>query len=250
MSAGTLAGFFAEMCPFLMGEVTAEALVERLGPSPSGIARLALYPKLVARQHREILDGLFPAVRAGCRLLGDGLWNELTRDFVRANPPGHWEPNHLGQPFAEFLTARRERGPSLPTWLDELADYAWIRFAAAVADPGPDDDGVALDCALFARRYAHDVVAFTTQVVEHPDSPPAVPPQAAPRTVLVGWSHAPGGGVVVVDASLAALVAVARRSRHDASPLGVAGLTEARISTAEADLERWGILAHREVVPR
>jgi hypothetical protein len=236
--------FFAEARALLAGDIDASAFTERLGPSQSGSERLTLYPRLVTRQHRDVLDGLFSVVKGSCALVRAGLWEEIANDFLRAHPPRHWEPNRIGEPLARFLAARREADASLPVWLEELADYAWIRFAASTADLD-DDDGVGFDRTLFVRRYMCDVITFAQHMDAGPGFAPAgaAPPPRSARTIVVAWSRRPGGGLLVADVSLAMLIAIGRRTTGD--PLAgraFSGLTDDLICAAERQLVAWGIL--------
>lgn len=224
--------FFGVMSGFLAGDSTAADVERTLGPSASGTARLALYQELVTRQRRDVLDALFPAVSRACREIRAGLWDELTSAFTRQHPPTHWEPNRFGAAFSDFLADRREADASLPAYLEELADYAFVRFAVSVAvEPS---DGVGLDASLFVRRYEHDVVALTRAV----DSAGATASTAAPCTLIVAWSHT-SHAVIELSPSLAILAAIGRR-------LGDARAQERPDAPAEADVDA----ADRELVVR
>ena len=234
--------FFAVMGGFLDGETSAEDVERALGPSPSGTARLALYAKLVGRQRRDVLDSLFPAVRHACASVRQGLWDELTRAFVRAHPPRHWEPNRLGEPMAEFLARQHQGDSSIPGYLEELADYAYIRFAVATATPAAD--GVGLDRTLFVRRYEHDVVAFTRAVkgttsAEWPSSP-----AASACTLIVAWSTT-ALGVIELHPSLATLAAIGRRLGDDRAALRADAPSENEVDRADHDLVVRGVLGPR-----
>ena len=74
-------------------------------------------------------EALIKQVKAILGVYKTDLWDELTGVFTRMHPPRHWEPNRFGEPMADFLGARRAADSSLPPFLEELADYAFIRFA-------------------------------------------------------------------------------------------------------------------------
>lgn len=202
---------------------------------------MALYPMLVARQRRDVLDKLFRAVRVACRFVREDLWDEIVRDFMVAHSPRHWEPNHFGEPMRAYLAARRKEDPTLPSYLEELADYAWIRFKVAVANVDEEDDGVGLDRTLFVRHYGHDVPSFVTasgrENVELPEGP-----VATPCTLIVCWSRTKHR-VVVVTATPAALVVIGRRIGRDPNEGGA--VSEAAIWSAERELVDGGLLSER-----
>jgi hypothetical protein len=237
----TLPGFYAVMGSFLDGDRSAAQVAEALGPSPSGLARLALYGELVRRQRQDVLDTLFSAVDAACRCLDAGLWGEFTRTYLRVHPPTHPDPSRWGEHMAGFLAKSRATDPTLPLYLEELADYAYVRFAASVA-PAPCD-GVGLETALFVRRYAHDVAGFTRAVeaahAEGDAAPPA--PRPVDLTILVGWSRV-SQRLLELHPSLAALVALGRRVGEPFLPRE-GGPTEADVDAADRHLVSLGLLA-------
>jgi hypothetical protein len=232
-----LDAFFAAAGAFMFGAADAKDLTARLGPSPSGSKRLALYPELVRRQRRGILDGLFPAVHAACDLAQSHLWDELARDYTRFYPPQHWEPNHFGDALSDFLAARREAGAALPPYLEEIADYEYVRFAAGICDV-PDGDDLALERGTFVRLYDHDVLSFVEQVGRSAPRPAPAPPAKAPTPVLVGWSITQHR-VLTLRPSGAALAAIARRAGRTIP----GGIDSRAVDGAERHLISIGILS-------
>jgi hypothetical protein len=231
--------FFDAMEPFLEGASGVQTVVARLGPSPSGPERLALYAELVRRQRRDVLDGLFPAVRAACDAVRAGLWGDLVREYVRVHPPRHWEPNHFGEAMSDFLSERRAGDPSLPAYLEELADYEFVRFIAGVRDVSASD-GVGLENGLFVRRYDFDVVEYVDRVVRSTSggTPPAAP-ACEPATLVIGWSYTERR-VLTLRVSLAALAAIAGRALRSAP-----AVESIAITAADEHLVRIGLLGNQ-----
>lgn len=232
--------FFRAMGPFLLGQASVEEVAEAIGCSPSGNVRLALYQTLVARQKRDTLDSLFPAVARACDIVDPALWGDVTREFTVAYPPTHWEPNRFGDAFADFLAEARKKTPKLPAVAEELADYAYIRFAASVGKT--PDDGVGLDGVLFVRHYESDVVGFTRSVGEGRRFSEL--PAPLPTTLLVAWSRTERR-VVELQPSMAALAAVGRRIGDDRAMLRPDPPSAAEVDEAEQDLILRGVLAPR-----
>lgn len=206
MTRPSLTGFFAEMEQLLLtGARSATEVEDALGPSPSGTRRLALYRTLVARQRREVLTSFYSLVEDAARavnLIAD--WNGLVDEYLRTHVPTHWEPNHFCEGFVEYLGAHA----GLPPYLEELADYSWIRFKASIAEPSGNDVG--MNRSLFVRRYAHDVLAFASE--EQEAGRRTVPPRQVASTLLVFWSRTQHR-VLVMRPSQDMLVAIKRR--HD-----------------------------------
>ena len=234
----SLSEFFAAMEPFLAGRSPVDVVTQRLGPSPSGDARLALYPKLIHRQKRGVLDHFFAAARAACETHARGTWDLLAEAYVAAVPAFHWEPNHYAEPMRAFVDGDA-RGKALPPCVPELMDFAWIRFAAMnAAPPTANDPGI--DRALFVRHYAHDVAAYTKAVEERGEAP-RLPPAGA-CTLLVARSVRTQR-LEIVRPSLAALVAL-RHREAPAEPLPLpGGLTAAQVAQEDAALVELGVLA-------
>jgi hypothetical protein len=245
----SLAAFFAEMRPFLAGQREATQVLGALGPSPSGEARFALYATLVARQRRGLLDQLYPAVRQHAELLRPGLWAELCAAYERQHLPTHWEPNRFGEAFSTFLAERREATAAdpdatpLPSYLEEMADFLWLRYQCGVALSGTDAADTGFDRSLFVRSYEHDVLSLVR--AKEPRLPEG-PPSPTPFPVLVCWSHTTAR-VFVTRPSLAVLFTLGRRLGHlPASAPRPPALTDALLGEAQEQLESWGVLRPRD----
>jgi hypothetical protein len=227
--------FFETMGSFVAGALTVESVTARIGASPSGSARLGLYPELVRRQRRDVLDHLFVAVRHACRELGSGLWADIASDYARRHPPTAWEPNHFGQAMSEYL-ADRASEPTLPDYLAELADYEWIRFAAGVSDAGWAD-GPGLERGMYVRRYEHDVPSYVDRAASSAPRASLGSPTRTPTSVLVCWSITQHR-VMTLTPSVEALAVIGRRCRQ---PIKRA-LDEGAMSQAEEHLVSLGVL--------
>jgi hypothetical protein len=238
--------FFEAMLPFLERRASVEETVRVLGPSPSGNGRLALYPELVRRQKRSLLDHFFAAVRAACEAHEPGLWERLAEEYVRELAPRHWEPNHYAEPMLAFLAARQERSGALPPAAFELADFAWVRFSAMIA-AHPEGADPAIGRALFVRHYDHDVATYAL-AVESGAPRPAPGPERVATTLLVCRSRR-SGRLEIVRPSLAGLVALRRREAPDEPPRRPRGLTEDDVAREDAALVELGALADRAASP-
>jgi hypothetical protein len=231
--------FFSAMNAFLAGDSNAADVERALGPSASGTARLALYQTFVKRQREDVLDSLFPAVKHACHAVRANLWSEATTTFTRAHPPSDWEPNRFGKSFADFWSRRAAADPSIPSYLEELADYAYIRYAASVAiEPS---DGVGLDSSLYVRRYDHDVVAFTRAITDDVRPAPKAP-SAVPRTLIVAWSRTTHT-LTELHPSLAVMAAIGRRLGDDSAKGREDAPSESDVDAAERELIARGVLA-------
>ncbi len=229
--------FFAAIWPFLEGRAGVLETTLALGPSRSGDARLQLYPELIRRQKRGIIDHFFAAARAECVAREPHLWDDLAGRFVRAVAPSHWEPNHYARPMLAFLEEQRGSDPRISTAMIELADYAWVRFSAMIA---AHQDGSELERSLFVRHYTHDVATFTTDV-EHGVAATRTSPEVRPCTLLIVRSRHTSR-LEIVTPSLAALLAL-RRREAPGEPLSLPhGLTWPDVDREERALIALGVL--------
>jgi hypothetical protein len=228
----SLAKFHSVMAPFLRGESTAADVERLLGPSPSGTARLALYPLLVRRQATGLVDHFFRALAAALELDTPGAFARLRDAYLVAHPPKSWEPNENLRAFPAFVTAWH----GAPSWAREMADYAWARFVAMHADRVPGDVG--LERAVFVRHYTHDVSAASR--ANESTTGASRTPRLAPET-LVFARHAAEGNLVTLTPSVAALFALLDASGEVLPPLPP-GVTEADLALELAALRKAGIL--------
>lgn len=232
----SLARFHETMGPFLRGEISADEVERRLGPSPSGTARLALYPMLVQRQSRGLVDHFYRGLAAALEATGSASFARLRDAYLAAHPPQSWEPNANLAAFPAFVRAATDA----PAWAFEMADFAWSRFLALHAEHVAGDVG--LERAIFVRHYTHDVVAASTTNERRSGSAPEHPaiPSFGARTIVFA-RHATDGHVVVVTPSLGALYALLRASGEELPPLP-AGLTSAVLDEELLALRSRGLL--------
>lgn len=228
-----LPAFFAAMDELLGGRLDGAGVESRIGASPSGTARLALYGELVRRQRAQLLDALFPTVARAANEAQPGLWGQIQSAYTRAHPPRHWEPNAFGAALSDFLEALAARDPSIPTFLAELADLEFLEWQVTVAPrtstvPGNDE-------TLHVRRYEHDLLAYRARGAAGCGT---TPPAKASLTLLVCRTHTTDE-TFLLHPSPAALVAIARRAGHPV-PAGAPPLEV--VDEAERQLVAWGVL--------
>lgn len=231
----TLAAFFAEMQPMLLGRVSAADVQRRLGPSPSGTAALQFYAVLVARNVDKILREICPtlfvlATRAG-------VWRDIVDAHVRAHPPAGGDPNRFADALPELLQELARRRADVPPLFAELADYHVVHVRAHHAVDG-DDDG--FERRLFVRQYAHPVAEIVDALSRDPN---AAVPAPHPALVVV-FRHARTLRVRRLVPSAAGLAALARRQAL-ALPPALASLADLAIVRAERALVREGVLVPR-----
>ncbi len=109
----------------------------RANPAPPDVEdrRLAIYRELFYNNVESLLAGNFPVLR---RLLDDGHWHALVRDFYarhRCETPLFPE---IAQELLDYLANEREADPRDPPFLLELAHYEWVELALAISDAEPD----------------------------------------------------------------------------------------------------------------
>ncbi|GEM_PF-3372310 len=191
MTTVSLDVFLAQMARLLDGRSSAQQVEAILGPSPSGTSRLGLYPTLVERQQRSVIDDFYVAARIAAESAAPGRFAKLRDSFLRAHPPSHWAPPRAGEQFGAFLESK-----SASAELVELVDYAWTRHQVvhtAIEDPA----------SVVVRHYTHRVREFS-RLVEREGKTKGRPAKE-PDTCLIGRSR-DTAQLVVVDASVAALV--------------------------------------------
>jgi hypothetical protein len=156
----TLATFFREIRPLLLGDSDAETFMQRAGESPSGARRVALYARLVGNDLASGMEALYPSVKVAVERAGGIGWRALLVELWRAHPPAHWDLNRCGEPFARFLAARRAADPSVPGYLEELADLSWVEYSAFTSPAVMPARGINPTAEL--RSYAHAVAPWAS----------------------------------------------------------------------------------------
>lgn len=241
--SSTLAGFFAQMRPYLAGQQGLGPTRDALGPSPSGDEAFAFYRVLAERNLVQVMRQLYAPLHAlvvrdeAEGLVAPGLWAALVREQIAANAPGGRHPNDFGEGFSARLTARRERDPQQPPIYEEIADFCWIRMQAASA---PDDEGDGFDRRLHVRQYGWQVPDFVAALERDPGTPR---PEPRPVVLLV-YRHTRSLHTRVFHPSAAGLVALARR-QGAAVPPALQAVPVAHVDAAEAQLVEHGVLVPR-----
>jgi hypothetical protein len=230
----SLEAFFATMKPLLRGEISAEEVQTRLGASDSGTEALAFYRVLVQRNMFKAMREIFPSLPPLVERDRPGAWAELVAAFLCDHPPTHFDPNHIGEPFAAWLQARRAGDPAQPELFEELADFHWIQWLAATS-PEPHDDG--FDRVLFVRLYRHPIPKIIADVLENPR---AELPQPQP-TCLVVHRHRQTGALRLLYPGLAAWAVLARRQGLPL-PLPLADIDVNALRAAEQWLAQQGVI--------
>lgn len=233
-----LARFFDAIRPFLAGEESPAQFVERLGPSPSGERRLAVYPRLVSLDWIGVIDKLYEATRHAIEAHRPGTWARLRAELGRTHPPEHWDINDYGRPFPDWIAAKRESGENLPPFIEQLADFEWLEFITWTAADSAATTKV--EPTLAVRQYSYAVPAFARAVRrgESPDPPAQKPTTVAiyrrPDTLLVHVFYLSMAGLLVL--ALAA-------GEVTESDLARAGVTRDMRDAAENTLREHKILS-------
>jgi hypothetical protein len=233
--------FLATMQAFFRGEVDAVGVEACLGKSPSGTARLALYATLVRRQRVSVLHHFFRSARLAAELSRTGSWTALVNGYTQEHEPSHWEPNRYAEAMVSHLARCTAHGAT-ESFVHELADHAWIRYAAMLAPHGPS---VTLGGDVHVREYEHDVATFA-RIAEAPDAAPASPPTRITTTLLVCRSRVTGR-LITVRPSVAALLALVENAKGSEASLP-AGTTAASVRAEAQALVELGVLPARSHV--
>lgn len=224
----SLESFFAAMGALLDGTISAAQCEAQLGPSPSGTARLALYPRLVARQATGALDGLFAATRVAGLTWDAERYRALQASYLVAHPPASWSPSEVAVGFADYLDAR-----GAPRDLVELADYARVCRRVLAA---PARDGTA---GLAVVHYQHAVREFALAVKTGSITEGRPAPRAT--TWLLG-RHRETQRLVAITPSVPALVAL-QVLADGAWTSGLPAVERTHVRAEAAALVRLGLLA-------
>jgi len=150
---------------------------------PGGIEerRLRIYRELFFNNVEGILAGNFPVLR---RILDNGQWTALVRDFYREHPSHTPLFTELAREFLRYLGTRAEQERGDAPWLVELAHYEWVELALQISEARPsglphDPDGDLLDGVPVLSPLAWPLAyAWPVQRLgpDHlPDAPPVAP---------------------------------------------------------------------------
>lgn len=235
----SLERFFDAMGPMLKGQNPAQAVVDALGPSPSGVENLGFYRTLVERNHFKILADIFPVVRTLFFRELPGRWADLVRSYRKAHPADHWDPNRFGAHFSDYLRSLREGGEAVHPIYEELADLCYIRQRAYAGNQTEPD---AYDGRVFVRQYTHPVSETFAALTEDPTAPlPAARPQ-----ILFVYRHAHDASLRHFLPTMAGLAALALRQGITELPAMFGTLDAAALETADRALVELGVFTPRD----
>ncbi len=238
----SLERFFEAMGPMLRGQAPAQAVVEALGPSPSGLQNLGFYATLVERNHFKILADIFPVVRALFFREHPGRWADLVREYRDAHPADHWDPNRFGAHFSDYLQSLRAGGEALHPVFEELADLCYIRqraFSGNASEPG------AYEGRVFVRQYSHPVSDYFNTLGEDPAAPL---PEARAQVVFI-YRHARDASVRHFLPTAAGLAALAIRQGVTELPPMFGALTQDALDRSDQALVEFGVFSARATDP-
>ena len=247
-----LAEFYAQIAPFLLGEISHEAVVPALwGKNPPKIeaARLRIYGRFCFNHRAETLDGVFSSCRAAVVAgLGERAWTQLIEDYFRAHPMHHFELNRNGEHFADFLARDSAQPPRWPPYLAALADFEWWEWQAISApdDPGdaePDAGPLRLGSTVELRPYAFDLISWLDDY-EADERPPA--PEAEPSVVLF-WRdrHLAGRRDKASPLEMLVIKAIVESVPLDAALLATLQVEPELLAATAADLHAAGVILGR-----
>lgn len=128
----------------LQNDFTAHIRDPERHASPEGIEdrRMKIYRDLFFNNINSLLASNFPVLR---KLLDDGAWDALVRDFYanhRCRTPLFPE---IGREFLRYLQDERETQENDLPFLLELAHYEWIELALSLDERNADDIAVERD---------------------------------------------------------------------------------------------------------
>ena len=235
----SLEKFFQTMAPMLERRSSPQAVIDALGPTPSGADNLGFYATLVERNHFKILADVYPSLRSLVLRELPGLWPKLVRDYRDAHPADHWDPNRFAAHFSDFLRSMREAGTIPHPIFEELADLAYVR---QVVFSGNGSDPSAFEGRVIVRQYSHPTSDYFFQLEDDPAAP--LPP-ARPQVVFV-YRHLRDDSLHHFLPTVAGLGALALRQGITELPAMFSALTPAQLDDADRALVEWGVLAPRE----
>ncbi len=229
----SLADFWADARPFLLGELSAAQLEARHGPSPSGTQNLAFYQPFVRLHERLNLQRLYPEVHILCGRAGLD-WAELCEAFIHAHVPSSWSLHRAGEPFGAWLQEQIDAGRPIPAECPALADYSWTRWLALNAPA----DAPRMDGTVYVRSYAINVVEIRQRLK---DDPSAELPEPVPTPMVIYRSFVTGT-VRIVGPNLAMLAVLDLDSGQTDTDWAAHGITDEGVAAERLRMQELGML--------
>ena len=87
--------------------------------------RVELYGRFVLAHVREVVEKLYPLVRA---CVGPERWEQLVKGYIATRPARHFEMNQAGESFPAYV-ADVTGAQGLPEFLPALARFEWADWA-------------------------------------------------------------------------------------------------------------------------
>jgi hypothetical protein len=177
----SLASFFAEITPYLLGQRDPEEATRRLygdGDAAESLdaQRLAIYRRFCAVRRRDILQGVYPYCHAAIeKRAGEPGWLSIVERYYVAHPLHHYEFNQNGCHFPQFVATLTEAG-ELPPFVAELADFEWWEWLTATrldepSDAAPHRGPLRLHTSVDLRPYGHDLITWIDDDDREPEAP-------------------------------------------------------------------------------
>jgi hypothetical protein len=198
-----------------------------LASKPGGhrLGAASIYVELVFRQRED-------AVKASCPILKrawEGIhrsFRDLVYEYCNVHPPQHVDPNRIAEHLSEYLVRKREGDAAQPAYLEEIADFEWLKYKVMLPDLG---EAAGLDHTLFIRQYRYDMLSLPR--AEQPWKAP--PPEAS---TLIVCRNRRTGRRMEFTATPFDVMAIARREGMEVGD-------DVRIEQADALLVAGGVLS-------
>ncbi|KFE67159.1 DNA-binding domain-containing protein [Hyalangium minutum] len=143
-------------------------------------SRVALYGEFVQAHVREVVEKLYPLVKA---VVGAERWEVLVKGYFPTRPARHFEMNQAGESFPAYV-ADVTADQGLPEFLPALARFEWADWAVYASEE------------RVPERVERLTVNPTLAVLQHPyrlcayvRSKAAAPAPAAGDEMALLWRH-------------------------------------------------------------
>jgi hypothetical protein len=161
---------------------------------PSGLARLravhpgwdapdsrvALYGDFVQGHVREVVEKLYPLVKAA---VGPERWEALVKGFTPTRPARHFEMNQAGESFPAYVADVTE-AQGLPEFLPALARFEWADWAVYASQERVPErvERLTANPTLMVLQHPYKLCAYVRGKA-------AVPAPAAGDEIALLWRH-------------------------------------------------------------